>query len=503
MLTDLFAQLRFTVSLLFGVPFDVRSLEHLADSLRLTRIERGAIDAEAAELLAGPALDGATRQAVQLRRFRTQAGRAARETAYYGRLFDQLGLDPARLRHEEIARVPTTSKLAVRADPDAFVRRTARPSFRTVTTGTTGTPTAICFSHDEMRAYAALSAISLLSQGLVGPDDVVQISTSARATLGNTCFAGACTLAGALVHQAGLVSAVQTLGLLTERRSIAGKRDRVSVLLTYPSHLGDVVEQGLRGGLGPADFGVERIFVGGELVTAGLKARARHLFGEVRFVEGYAMTETWPLGGALCPDGHLHFETSQALIEVLDPETGTSALPGCPGTVVVTPFPPYRQTTILLRYDTRDVVRVLPAPPVCALRHLPATGHLQGKLDLAVRHDEGWTFPRDVLEALEALDEVPLPARCGFWAVPGGVSVEVVTRQGDDPPVRRAVERALGERGIPVRSLRLLDDAAELRSPLPLRGDLREATFRGPNGRPSHEPSGLSDANRPLLAAWR
>ena len=480
MLAESFAQIRFAISLIFGVPFDAGSLERLAEALRQTRHEFGAIEPEAAELLAGPSLDEVTRRDVQLRRFRAQAVRGARETAYYGRLFAQLGLDPSRLRYEEIARIPPTPKEAVREQPDDFVRRAAQPALRTVTTGTTGLPTAICFSREEIRSYVALGAISLQAGGLVDSADVVQISTSARATLGNTCFAGACELAGALVHQAGLVSAEHTLGLLAQRRRLAGKRDQVSVLSTYPSHLGEIVELGLRQGLRPADFGLRRIFVGGELVTEGVTARARRLFGDVQIFEGYGMTETWPLAGLHCPDGHLHFEPSQALVEVLDLEAGAPAGPGQAGTIVATPFPPYRQTTILLRYDTRDVVRALPEPPACALRHRPATGVLQGKLSLSARHDEGWTFPRQVLEALEALDEVPLPARCGFWAVPGGVVVEVVTRHGDQPAARRAIERALGERGVPVCVLRLVSDRSSLTRPLPLRGDLREATF-GPS----------------------
>jgi len=477
MLTEAFAQVRFAVSLIFGLPFDAGSLERLADALRQTRHEFGAVGPEAGELLAGPALDEKTRQDVQLRRFRTQAVRAARETEHYGSLFDRLGLDPTRLTFEEIARIPPTSKEALREDPTAFVRWAARPSLRAVTTGTTGTPTEVCFSRDEMRSYMALGAISLLAGGLIDAADVVQISTSARATLGNSCFAGACERAGALVHHAGLVSAEHTLGLLTRRRVLRGRRDQVSLLMTYPSHLGEVVELGLRCGLGPADFGLRRIAVGGELVTEGLKARSRRLFGDVAMIEGYGMTETWPLAGLPCPDGHLHFEPSQALVEVLDLETGGPARPGRAGTIVVTSFPPYRQTTILLRYDTRDVVRVPAEPPTCALRHRPATGQLQGKLGLSVQHDEGWTFPRPVLEALEGVEDVPLPARCGFWAVPGGVAVEVMTRDGDGPEARRAVERALGERGVPVRALHLLPDRRALRRPLPLRGDLREATF--------------------------
>jgi len=147
---------------------------------------------------------------------------------------------------------------------------------------------------------------------------------------------------------------------------------------------------------------------------------------------------------------------------------------------VATPFAPYRETTILLRYDTEDVVRRLVAPLTCSLRNLPAaTSDVLGKLRLSVRHDAGWTFPREVLEALGAIEEVPLPARCGFWAVPGGVAVEVVTREGDRPVARRAIADQLEARQVPLRELHLRGHPGELQHPLPLRCDLRETSFRG------------------------
>jgi phenylacetate-coenzyme A ligase PaaK-like adenylate-forming protein len=485
------AQPRSAFSLLFGTPFDPGPLERLVDAFRRTRPEPGRAGPEVRETPCGGGPNEPAPGEAQLGRFRAQARRAARGTVYYRGLFAGLGLDPAHLSYEQISRIPLTTNDALRARPDDFVLRAASPILRVATTGTTRTPTLIHFSHDELRSYKTLGAKSLLSRGLVGPRDVVQISTSSRAVLGNACFAGACELAGALVHQAGMVSAEHTLSLLTRRRPVDGKRDRVSVLSVYPSHLGEVIELGQRLGLGPADFGLHAIFTGGELVTAGLKARARRLFGDVWILEGYGMTETWPVAGVPCPEGHLHFEPSQALVEVLDFETGRPAGPGRLGTLVVTPFAPYRQTTILLRYDTGDVVRTLVAPPDCALRHLPATGQMLGKLELSVRHDGGWTFPRDVIEALEALDAVPLPARFGFWSVPGGGAVEVVTRRGDEPATRRTIERSLGERGVPVRQLRLLTRQSDLRRPFPRRADLRERPFGQPadDGAPGPHPS--------------
>jgi hypothetical protein len=191
------------------------------------------------------------------------------------------------------------------------------------------------------------------------------------------------------------------------------------------------------------------------------------------------MTEPWPFGGILCNEGHLHFEISHGLLEVLKLKEPTPAGPGELGTLVLTPFPPFRQTTLLLRYNAQDVVRPVAGSLTCSLRHLPATTNLLGKLRLSVRHEQGWTFPRQVLEALEAVEAVPLPARCGFWAVPGGVAVETVVRR-DTIETRRQIEQSLEKQGVPLQELYLLEGRNGLRYPLPLRADLRETSFNLP-----------------------
>jgi phenylacetate-CoA ligase len=204
-----------------------------------------------------------------------------------------------------------------------------------------------------MRTYVALNAISFLLAGGIGEGDIVQVNASSRATLGNVCFAGACAHIGVLVYPLGLIEPARTLELLTEKRHVPGKKSRVSYMTTYASYLGELAECGIERGYGPHDFGLERISVGGELVSEGLKRRARRLFGDdVRFDEDYGITELWPFGGQGCSEGHLHFEPTAGILEVVDPETRKPAKGERAGTIVATPLPPYRE--IWHRHGTEE-----------------------------------------------------------------------------------------------------------------------------------------------------
>jgi phenylacetate-coenzyme A ligase PaaK-like adenylate-forming protein len=479
MLGTALAQLRLVASIAFGLPVAPWSLDRLVAAARVSWHEFGAIAPEVAELLDGPVLDAETRRAMQARRVRQQAARAARETTYYGRRFAEVGFDPTRLSEADIARLPLTRKAALRDAPDAFVRRGARPALRALTTGTTGRPTAVAFSAAELDTFADLTALGLLATGDLTPDDVVHVAVGGHG-IGVLTLLAACARIGALSAAPGAVAPATTLAYLTDPSALPGKKPRPSVLHAHPSYLGELVEVGLALGYRPADFGVERIFTGGEIVTAGLRRRLPALFGEVAVIDGYGMTETFGLAGQTCAAGHLHWHPAHGLVEVLDPETGDPAPPGTVGTLVATPFPPFRDTTLLLRYDTEDLVAALPAALDCPLRHLPATGPVLGKRRLAVRHAGGWTYPRPVLEALESLEAVPLPARYGFWAAPGGVAVEVVAR-ADTPAMRRAIRASLLDHGVPLVALHVETDRRALRRPLPLRCDLRDGGFGAPS----------------------
>jgi phenylacetate-CoA ligase len=482
------AQLRYVCSLAFGARLHPRSLDRLVTALLDAREEFGAVGRDAAEALRGPPLDDAARREVQIRRFRKQAQLAAR-TPYYGRLFAELGIEPRKLRFADLEALPTTPKDALRSDPDAFVPATARPAFRALTTGTTGIPTSVYFSRDELEAATSLGAIGVLLGRQAEPEDVIQLSVSSRGLFPLMLAARISARIGAVMYQTGLVDPAHALALLAERRSLPGHKPQASLLSTTPSYLGSLVERGSELGYRPRDFGVERIMLGGEIATEGLRSRAARLFGEVEYIETYAATEILGTGALTCPSGHLHFPVPPGLVEVVRLDGRRAAGPGEAGRLVVTPFAPYRTTTVVLRYDTGDVVRVPAEPPTCELSTIPATSPILGKLATSIPHSDGWTFQRDVAEALEALDEVPLPARFGLRAHDRGVAVEVVACDDEEGTTRR-IAAAL-ERRVPLHALRVVTDPRSLEDPVLLRTDLREhsfADFGGPLLREAEEP---------------
>jgi phenylacetate-CoA ligase len=469
------AQLRYVCSLAFGARLHTRSLDRLVTALLAAREEFGAVGRDAAEALRGPPLDDAARREVQIRRFRKQAQLAAR-TPYYRRLFAELGVDPRKMRWADVEALPTTTKEALRSDPDAFAPSSARPAFRALTTGTTGIPTSIYFSREELEATTLLGAIGLLMGRYAEPEDVVQLSVSSRAMFPVMLAAQTLARLGAVIYQTGFVDPAHALALLAERRSLPAHKPRASMLSTTPSYLGSLVERGSELGYRPDDFGLERIVLGGEIATQGLRDRAAGLFGEVEYIETYAATEILGTGALTCPSGHLHFLVPPGLVEVLSLDGRRQAEPGEAGTLVVTPFAPYRTTTVLLRYDTGDVVRLPSEPPDCELSTIPATSPILGKLATSIPHSGGWTFQRDVAEALDALDEIPLPTRFGLRAHRReGVAVEVVAHD-DSADAHRRIAAAL-ERRVPLRELRVVTDPASLEDPVLLRTDLREHSF--------------------------
>ena len=131
------------------------------------------------------------------------------------------------------------------------------------------------------------------------------------------------------------------------------------------------------------------------MLSPSLAAAARETFGVPVVNDIFGMTEVLPVTGRTCSRRHLHHDLNTGHVEFLDLDTGEPAAPGALATVVITPFFPYRDCMPVFRYDTRDVVRMLPDEPLdCEVAGLPGVGQIVGKADQLLRRGADTVTPR-------------------------------------------------------------------------------------------------------------
>ena len=467
-------QLRLALSMVRGRPIDVRNVERLIGDALATLAAFGSPGDDLQEMLDGPFSDPQARRAFQQQALRRTARRLADRSPHYRALLGSLDVDARRLMLEDMPRIPATTKSQLVDRPADFIVDGARPHVTTRTTGTTGRPAEVWLSRYELELWPALAALSGLLRGEIGPDDCMQINISSRATAAMTQNVCVCRLVGARTRPLGIVPATESLDSL-----VSGGDRAPTLLATYPSYLAQLVSLARREGYGPQDFRLRRIDCGGEVLSPALARAARETLGPVLVNDTFGMTEVLPVSGRVCERGHLHHDLNMGYVEVIDLATGAPAAPGVLGTVVITPYFPYRECMPVLRYDTRDVVRRLHDGELsCSLAGTPATSQILGKADDLLHVDGRVLTTRQIVEACEALPGEPWPAR--FCARTVGGELELTLGQdtagglGADEIARRI---ALAEHDGPILcAIARGPDSARIR---PLRADLVERTFSG------------------------
>lgn len=469
-------QFRMAMSMVWGRPINPRNVERLIEDVLSTLQEFGAPGDDVQQLLDGPFTNPASRAEFQTRAIQVTARRLASKSPYYQKLFAAHDIVPDKLTVDEMPQVPVTLKAMLQEQPRDFICSDARPYIVTRTTGTTGRPTEIWLSRYEIDLWPALSALSGLLRDEIRPTDCIQINISSRATAAVQLNTKVAQLVGARTHMLGIIPPEESLENL-----LASGDDAPTHLNTYPSYLAQLVRLARSRNLGPRDFRLTRIICGGEVLSTALARAAQETLGARTVVDSFGMTEILPVSGRVCNQGHLHPDLNMGFIEVIDLETGKPTAPGGLGTLVVTPYYPYRACMPVFRYDTRDLVRVLPDEHLtCDLAGSPGISRILGKADSLLRAGERIVTLRDLVEVYEALPSQPWPAR--FSARMAGDQIElVVPEEALTDMTREEVERRFRAAGI---ELHLADcvarepEALQLR---PVRADLLETTFAGRN----------------------
>jgi phenylacetate-CoA ligase len=396
---------------------------------------------------------------------RRTARRLATLSPFYADRFAAAKIDPARLSAETIRAVPVTVKADLQGRQPDFRCRGVEAVLSTRTTGTTGRPAEVWLSAYEAELWPAMAALSGVLRGEIGPEDCMQVNISSRATAAVQQDVTLCRLVGARSRVLGVVPPDESLDSLLDKGP--------TMLATYPSYLAELVTAARRRGLGPGDFALRRADVGGEVLSPAVALAARATFGLDLVNDTFAMTEVLPVSGRSCALGHLHPDLNMGLVEVVALDGSGPAGPGELGTMVITPYFPYRDCMPVLRYDTRDVVRTLVEPPDCELAAIPATSAILGKAGALHRTAAGIVTPRELIEAWESLPTAPWPARFRAEVVDGRLRLTVPASTLDGFGAD-AARRHLADRGLDVELVPVATAGRELRT---VRADLLETSF--------------------------
>jgi len=336
------------------------------------------------------------RAALQLERLREQLARASR-LPLYRTTMEESGVSPETLRSlDDLARLPFTTKADLRDGypfglcpvPLADVVRIH------ATSGTTGKPTVSPYTRADLALWAEVMA-RVLAAGGVTRDDVVHNA------YGHGLFTGGLGF-GLGAETIGCATVPVSSGL-TRRQVMLIEDFGATVLTCTPSYALVIAEEAEAQGVDPLSrFKLRVGFFGAEPWTEEIRREIEGRLGLEAF-DSYGLAEIIGPGvAAECPahDG-LHIFEDHFLPEVIDPDSGRRLPWGSTGELVLTALS--REALPLLRYRTRDRVRLFADPCACG-RTLCRMSRVLGRTDdmLVIRGVN--VFPSQIEHALLGVD---------------------------------------------------------------------------------------------------
>lgn len=287
--------------------------------------------------------------------------RAAR-SPYYSARFNQIGFDPSDIKsRDDISKLPFTTKEDLRLsyptgmlaiEPDKVIRMHT-------SSGTTGKPTAIFHSREDVDCWAELMARCLAMTGATPKDVFQNMSGYGLFTGGLGLHYGAERL-GMWVIPAGAGNTARQITLIRDFH--------VTVIHATPSYAMHVAERMVQEGDDPRGLGINIAALGAEPYTEEMRLKLQDLYGFKAF-NSYGLSEMNGPGVAFeCvhQDG-MHIWEDAYLVEIIDPDTLEPVKDGEVGELVMTTL--RRDAMPIIRYRTRDLTRFLTADCPCGRKH--------------------------------------------------------------------------------------------------------------------------------------
>jgi phenylacetate-CoA ligase len=335
-------------------------------------------------------------RAVQLERLRWSVRHAYDNGAHYRRAFDEAGVRPDAIEVlDDLAAFPFLTKQDLRdtypfgmvAVPMADVVRLHASS------GTTGKPTVVAYTRDDIEMWAGVMARSLRAGGAT-PADKLHVALGYGLFTGGLGFHYGAEALGVTVIPVAAGMTARQVQLITDFEP--------ELLTSTPSYALVLAEEFERQGHDPATCSFRIGLFGGEPWTEAMRDEIERRLG-IDALNTYGLSEVIGPGvAAECletKDGLTVWE-DHFYPEIVDPVTGAVLPDGEPGELVLTSLT--KQAFPVIRYRTRDLTRLLP-PTARPMRRID---RVLGRNDdmLIIRGVN--LFPSQIEEVLVAHDRL-------------------------------------------------------------------------------------------------
>jgi phenylacetate-CoA ligase len=292
--------------------------------------------------------------ALQLERLRWSLRHAYDNVAHYRKKFDAAGVHPDDMKTlADLARFPFTAKQDLRENYPFNMFAVPREKVVRVhaSSGTTGKPTVVGYTQNDIDTWADLMARSIRASGGRAGDIVHVAYGYGLFTGGLGAHYGAERLGCTVIPMSGGQ---------TEKQVQLIADFRPDIIMVTPSYMLAIADEFERQGLDPSACSLSLGIFGAEPWTNQMRSEIEKRMG-IDAIDIYGLSEVMGPGVACeC------IETKDGLVlwedhfypEIIDPATGAVLPDGATGELVFTSLS--KEALPIIRYRTRDLTRLLP-----------------------------------------------------------------------------------------------------------------------------------------------
>ena len=330
--------------------------------------------------------------ALQLERLKWSLRHAYDNVPFYKQSFDDAGVHPDDLKQlSDLSRFPFTVKTDLRDNYPFGMFAVPRDQVARIhaSSGTTGQPTVVGYTKDDLANWGQVVARSLRAAGM-RPGDMLHNA------YGYGLFTG-----GLGIHlgaDALGLSTVPISGGMTPRQVRLIEDFAPKGITVTPSYALSILDEFAKQGIDPRQSSLEVGIFGAEPWTNAMRQEIEQAF-DMHAVDIYGLSEVMGPGVSMecveTKDG-LHIWEDHFYPEIINPETGAPVEDGEMGELVFTSLT--KQAFPIIRYRTRDLTRLLAGTARSMRRMEKVTGRSDDMIILRGVN----VFPTQIEEALMA-----------------------------------------------------------------------------------------------------